>query len=173
MREEVGYRYACMSWDKGWFMYIYFYITPVKKIGILATDYPRYGATNDAKRQKKRRKIVKINPKSKEKFAQTARIIFGCRRYWNFFEVWFIHMHMYTFYTCIHRQYKTFNSIYYYKNKQIWHDKCIPFCSNPINYLSINWYCHQSTISCLFRAHFFRLLFFCRFFSDLEIFCLD
>ena len=48
------------------------YMLPyLEKVGILATGRFLYGAKNDAKRQK-RRKIVKTNPKSKEKLDWTA-----------------------------------------------------------------------------------------------------
>ena len=69
MRERIG-RWAERGKDK------YIHSIPGKKVGILATGCRCYGAKNGAKWQKKRRKIAKINPKSKEKFALSARIIF-------------------------------------------------------------------------------------------------
>ena len=65
---------------------------------------------------KKRRKIAKINTKSKEKFAFSARIIFGYRRIGNFFPgmIYIIYVYTYIYiyicvyftiiYLCIHLQ---------------------------------------------------------------------
>ena len=69
----VRYKYTYHSW---------------KKIGILATGCRRWGVKNDAKGQKSDVKLQKNSPKSKEKFAETACVIFWLPSILNFFKVY-------------------------------------------------------------------------------------
>ena len=80
------------------YIYIHLYISYMKKVGILATGCRRYGVKNDARRQK-RRKIAKINTKSKEKFALSARIIFWLPSFLIFFSGM---VHIYLFIICMY-----------------------------------------------------------------------